>query len=132
MITKKRKQEIMESIAKLDKSDLYSMLLFTLYKMREIPEYSALSELSYILDNDNLTKLLAFYGGMTIRIPTLEELRLVTQALVLYQYVNIENGDLEEGLNVISNKEFKISDLLETYQKIVEVVRDYDFDRTKY
>ena len=35
---------------------------------------------------------------MTITIPTQHQLKLVLQALSLYQYVNLENGDFEAGL----------------------------------
>ena len=35
-----------EEISKLKDVDIYSVLLFVLYKLREVPEYSTLSELS--------------------------------------------------------------------------------------
>ena len=129
MITKKKKQEIQQALNSLDKDDLYSMLLFTLYKMRELPEYSVLSELSYVLDNNNLVKLISFFGGMTIRIPTLREMRLVTESLLLYEYVNLKGGNINEGLAVVCKKEFKQDEILEVYNKITEVVKNYDFER---
>lgn len=130
MVSKKRKSEIKQTLNSLNKNDLYSMLLFTLYQMRKSNEYSTLSELSYILDNDNLVKLISFYGGTTIRIPTLREMRLLTDGLLLYDFVNIEGGTLTEGLAVIGKSEFKSDELLDTYYKISEVVSNYDFERT--
>jgi len=130
MVSKKRKSEIKQTLNSLNKDDLYSMLLFTLYQMRKSNEYSTLSELSYILDNDNLVKLISFYGGTTIRIPTLREMRLLTEGLLLYDFVNIEGGTLTEGLAVIGKSEFKSDELLDTYYKISEVVGNYDFERT--
>ena len=129
MITKKRKIEIQKSLNTLNKNDIYSMLLFTLYKMRELPEYSTLSELSYVLDNDNLVKLISYFGGTTIRIPTLREMRLLTESLVLYEYVNLNGGQLAEGLAVICKSEFKQDEILEVYTKICEVVKNFDFER---
>ncbi len=82
----------------LKEKDIYSLLLFALYKLKEIPEYSTISELSYILDKDNLLTLLTYYGGMTIRIPTLREFKLVLNALLLYEYVHLEGIDFEKAL----------------------------------
>ena len=129
MIRKKRKTEIKEALNRLNKTDVYSMLLFIIYKMREIPEYSTLSELIYVMDKDNLVKFVSFFSGTTIKVPTLDELRLVTQAMLLYQYVNLDNGDLQEGLEVICDKNYKKEDLLEVYMNIVSIASNYEFER---
>lgn len=129
MAKKKRLTKIVESLNSLNKTDVYSMLLFTLYKMQDLPEYSTLCELCYVLDNDNLTKLLAYYGGMTIRIPTLQELRLVVQALLLYQYVNMENGDFSEALDAIG-LEYPVEEVKKVYQKLCDVIANYEFERS--
>ena len=88
MINKKRKSEITASLNNLSKEDTLSMLLFTLYKLKNEPKYSVLSELCYILDSDNLNKFLSYFGGTTIKVPTARELRLLVQAMVLYQHVD--------------------------------------------
>lgn len=129
MVNKKRKAELKASLNKLNKEDTFSMLLFTLYKLKDDPEYSVLSELCYILDKDNLTKFLSYFGGMTIKIPNLRDFRLVIQAMVLYQHVYLENGTLEEGLAAMSNTEFKLEEILEVYQKFITIAEDYEFER---
>ena len=129
MVNKKRKAELKASLNKLNKEDTFSMLLFTLYKLKDDPEYSVLSELCYILDKDNLTKFLSYFGGMTIKIPNLRDFRLVIQAMVLYQHVYLENGTLEEGLAAMSNTEFTVQELLEVYQKFITIAEDYEFER---
>ena len=128
-LSKKKKTKVQESLQTLNKTDVYSLLLFTLYKMHDIDEYSSLSELCYVLDNDNLIKLLSFYGGMTIRIPTLKEMRLMTQALLLFQYVNLEKGDFSEALETVCDNEFTETEMLEAYKKISDVVANYEFGR---
>ena len=128
MVKKKRTTKIVEALNALNKTDIYSLMLFTLYKMRDIPKYSTLSELCYILDGENLSKFLSFYGGMTITVPTLEEMRLVLQALLLYQYVNLEHGDFEEALKVVSDV-FPADEIRKVYYKLIEIIRDYDFRR---
>lgn len=42
--------KINTEIAKLNEMDTYSLILFTLFKLRDIPEYATLSELVYILE----------------------------------------------------------------------------------
>ena len=63
---------IKEELNQLKETDVYSMLLFVLYKMRGIEEYSILSELAYILDKKNLLNLCEYFGGLTIKIPTID------------------------------------------------------------
>ena len=127
-MTKKRTTKIVESLNALNKTDVYSLLLFTLYKMKEVPEYSTLSELCYILDGDNLSKFLSYFGGMTIKVPTLRDMRLLLQGLLLYQYVNIEEGEYNEALKALVD-EFSEEEIKTVYDKIVEVTKNYDFRR---
>ena len=106
-------------------------MLFALYKLRDVPEYTALSELSYILDGSNLSKFLSFYGGMTLKIPTLKDMRLMIQALLLFQLVNLEETELEDAIKVIldKNREFSRDELLKAYDTILLVSSKYDFRR---
>lgn len=126
---KKRQSAIKEQLEKLQREDVQSLTLFALYKMHDDPQYAALSELAYILDGKNLSKLLAYYGGMTIKIPTLAEMRLMVETLTLYQYVNLEGGDLEQALPVVCGTEFKPDQVLDAYTKICDIVGKTDFHR---
>lgn len=128
MAQQKRTTKIVESLNALNKTDVYSLLLFTLYKLKDTPEYSTLSELCYILEGDNLIKFLSYFGGMTIKIPTLRDMRLLLQGLLLYQNVNIEEGDYNEALKSAAD-EFSEEELQSIYEKIVEVTKNYDFRR---
>ncbi len=128
-MNKKRKTRITEALQTLNKTDVYSLLLFTIFKMHDIPEYASLSELCYVLDGNNMSKFLAYYGGMTIKIPTLRDMRLMTQALLLFQYVNLEKGSFDEALEVVCGNEFTATEITEAYKKITEVVANYDFSR---
>ena len=129
MAIKRRKTKLTEALNSLNKTDIYSLMLFTLYKMNDDPKYSTLSELCYILDGDNLSKLLSYYGGMTIKIPTLREMRLLLQALLLFQYVNLEKGTFEEGLKAVTEDEFEPEEIKSTYKLLLEVVDNYEFNR---
>lgn len=127
----KRITQINEALLALDKEDVYSMMLFVLYKLRDNPDYMALSELGYILDGSDLTKFLGYYGGMTITIPTLKDLRLVTQALTLYQLVNLEEHSFEDAVKALRDDEFTDDELKQTYAKLVELMGNYEFKRIK-
>lgn len=128
MIKKKRTTQIVQALNSLSKTDIYSLILFTIYKMKEIPEYSVLSELCYVLDGDNLMKFLSYFGGMTITIPTKEEFELLVQALLLYQAVNIEKEDYSDAIKALS-ADFTEKEIKEAYDKIIDVISKYDFER---
>ena len=113
---------IKKELDNLSTADIYSLMLFVLYKSTEIPEYSSLSQLAYILDKDSLLKLCEFYGGLTIKIPTVQELDSLLQGLLLFQLVDIEKENLEE----MSSKFDK--ETLTTYQHIKEILKNYSFN----
>lgn len=130
MTKNKRITKVTAALNSLNKDDIYSMMLFTLYKVKDIPDYLTLSELCYVLDSENLAKFLGYFGGMTLTIPKLKDLRLVLKGLTLYQYVNVEGGDFEDSLKALAADEFSTDDIKTIYAKIVEVISNYDFSRS--
>ena len=118
---------IREELDKLTTSDIYSLMLFALYKAGDLPEYSSLSQMSYILDKKNLLKLCEFFGGTTIRIPTISELEELLDALLVYQLVDIEGGDMEEVFSTVRAK--RGSDLIirRHYANVKGVLSKYNF-----
>lgn len=129
--TNKRVSQVRTALDQLDKDDIYSLMLFALYKLRDMPEYLALSELCYVLDSDNLPKFLSFFGGMTLQVPSLKDMRLVLAALKIYQYVNIEHGEFEEALTASVTDEMSVDEVKDTYVKICEVMKNYEFGNKK-
>ena len=132
MISSKKTTQIQAALNSIEKKDLYSMLLFALYKMKDIPEYLPLAELCYILDGESLLRFLSYYGGMTLTIPTMKDLRLALQALKLYYQVNIDeedNGNFEDSLTLLAGEEFTKTEIKEMYMKMSEVISKYEFNR---
>lgn len=127
MERKKRVTKITEALNNLSKEDTYSFLMFTLYKLKDDPRWTGLSELCYLLDGDSLAKLLTYYGGMTITIPTLKDFRLMLKALSLYDLVNLQGHDFDCSMKTIMDAEFQEEEIKETYKKVLEVVSDYQF-----
>ena len=118
---------IKKELSILKERDFYSLILFSLFKLRDIPEYSALSELAYVLDKDNLLKLCEYFGGMTIKIPTIQELESLVYTLVLYQYVNIDNIPYDEAIKLIGYKSSDLRRVKIDYYKLCEILDKYEF-----
>ena len=116
-----------EQIKYLKETDTYSLILFCLYKLIEIPEYSSLSELVYVLDKPNLLNLCEYFGGQTITIPTIDELETLTYSLLLYQYVNVEGKDYVEALELIGHESQDLRRVKKFYSKLCDVLSKYDF-----
>ena len=119
---------IRTELEQLKTSDIYSLMLFALYKANDAPEYLALSQLSYLLDKDSLLKLCQFYGGMTITIPTIKQLESLLNALLLYQHIDIEKLDYESAIKLFTDKGVDESLLVKKYAIIKELLKDYTFN----
>lgn len=109
--------------------DIYSLILFALFKLKDLPEYSSLSELAYILDKENLLKLCEFFGGMTITIPTMQELESIVYSLVLYQYVNIDGMEYNDAVQLLGKKSCDLRTVKSAYVKLVGILDKYDFNK---
>ena len=123
------KRETKEKLQSMQMTDVYSLLLFALYKIKEVPEYSTLSELSYILDGESLFKFMEYFGGKTIKVPTLSEFKVVVEALLLYQYVNIEGISFNQALKLLDTSSASIKDIKTCYAKMVDILNTYSFTR---
>lgn len=101
-----------------------------MYKLQDIPDYAALSELCYLLDGANLTRLLTYFSGKTLQVPTQEEFSNMSKALLLYQYINIDGDSLVDAQKKLENTTPKQRDqITELYVKILPIVRQYNVDR---
>lgn len=123
--------KIKEELEKLQVADIYSLILFALFKIREIPEYSSLSELAFVLDKENLLKLFEYFGGLTIRIPTVEEMESLVYSLLTYQLVDIEGKDIEDALKMFTHKVQNIKQIESDYYELREVLNKYEFKSRK-
>jgi hypothetical protein len=126
------KNSVKANLNSLHLSDIYTLMLFAMYKMKEIPDYAVLSELCYLLDGSNLTRLLTYFAGRTITFPAAEDFTIMSNAMLLYQYVNIDGESLANAqtkLNVESKKlRDKITDL---YLQLLPIMKDYNIDRSQ-
>lgn len=112
--------------------DTYSLLMFALYTLKNDPKYSTLSELSYILDRENFLKMLEYYGGLTIKIPTVDELHVLLNALALYNYVDIQKkADFTKGIKLFEKEELDKDEIVAAYTHLQKVLSKYEFGGMK-
>lgn len=111
----------------LKTNDIYSVSMFMLYKLIEDPDYTAISELPYILDKENMLSLCEYFGGRTIKIPTVDELYSIMHGLLVYQYVKIDKIGFEEAVELAGYKNRDIRKIKQVYNKLSKVLDSYDF-----
>ena len=117
---------ISKNIKKLNTTDIYSLILFVLYKIKEVPGYSTLSELVYVLDKKNLLSLLEYFGGRTITLPTIEELEILIYCLVVYNAVNFDGKDYEKVLKELPVESHILKQIKSMYTGVQEILSDYE------
>ena len=118
---------IRNEVSKFSETDLWSMMLFVLFKVKDVPEYSSLSELCYILDKKNFLKLCQYFGGTTITIPRIEDMEELLYGMLLYQYVDVEKIDYEKAITLIDKENVQKSVIVDSYRKIKKVLDQYEF-----
>lgn len=119
-----------EDLDVLKVNDIYSLMLFAMYKMKDIPEYATLSELSYVLKKDSLLNFFEYFGGTTITVPTISEFKTVITAMLLYQYVKVENIEFNKAVKMIDLEENKLKDVKHCFCVIGDILDKYDFRRS--
>lgn len=122
-------KRLKKEILNVKTQDTYSLLLFILFKLRDLPQYATLSELIYILNKDEFLKLCEYFGGMTIEIPTIDDLDNLVNVLMLYQYVNIEKKDYNESLKLLECDREQLKKVKSDYPKVVSILDKYSLGK---
>ena len=122
---------VKSNIQNLKQVDYYSLILFALFKLNNIPEYASLSQLAYVLDKDNLLNFCEFFGGTTIKVPTTKELESLIYSLLLYQYVKIDGKDYEEALELIGHESCELRQVKKRYYALCDILDKYEFKSPK-
>ena len=116
------------NLQNLKQKDVFNIMLFVLYKLKDIPDYKVLSELSYLVDKEALLNICQYYGGMTIRIPTIDELNNVLNALTLYLKVDMQHLNFEDSLNKFELNKEERQQLINTYIILKDTLMNYRFN----
>lgn len=118
-----------KSINNLKDADIYSLSMFVLYKLIDVKEYSIMGELPYILDKKNLLNFCNYFGGRTIKVPTLNELHSIMYLLLLYQYTKIENIPYDEAIKLIGYRSSELRQVKTAYNNICRILDQYNFGK---
>lgn len=113
---------------KLKTRDVYSLILFILYKIKDNEKYSTLSELAYIVDKESLLNICQYFGGLTITIPTIDEFEDILNVLLLYQKVDAEGKDLDKTLDDFGIRRRNKENMITLYQQVQDILSDYKID----
>lgn len=119
------KHQIISDINKFKEEDIYSAMLYALYKLTQDSNYSVISELIYVLDKESFLNLCSVMGGCTITIPTIQQLTNLTKSLLLYQYINFDNMSFEEALKSLNLSSDEAKELLKSYEMVVNILNEY-------
>ena len=119
--------KIKEELKKLNTPDIYSLIMFSMYKLNDDPQYSTLSQLPYLLDRQSLLNLLQYFGGLTIRIPTIREFEILVYALSLHEKICFDGKPFKEALSSLGHEKVDEDKIVEAYQHIQRVLEEYSF-----
>lgn len=118
---------IKSDLSMLKTKDIYSLILFALFKLKDTAEYSALSELAYLLDKESLFNMCEYFGGMTIKIPTISDLEVVVYALIMYTKIDIEGNKEDSVISELNLAGKDLTEVRKTYEKLKDVLKGYSF-----
>lgn len=129
---KKKKEDINQVFMNMQTSDTYSLLCSFLYEMKNIPGYSPLSELCYMLDRDSFEKLLIYFEGKTVTFPTKEEFVDAVRMVKLYQYYEVEKRPWKDCV-LLAGYESSSGKLAHNkLEKLKETLEKYNFGNRNY
>lgn len=116
------KTEMKKNINSLKEDDLYNLILYAIFKFTGDPNYSIISELIYAVDKENLLNLCSTFGGCTIKIPTILELKIFINALLIYYTSITEHKTFNEVYKSLDIDPSLKKDILSVYKTVVEVL----------
>ena len=119
---------VSKKINSLKTKDVYSILMFLLFRAEEIPEYAVLSRLAYVMDKEVLLTLCELFGGMTIKIPTMDELEKLLTAMTIYSRVDLDGEDRETVFEEITEKyknNIPPATIIKLYEQLHGIMENY-------
>lgn len=79
----------------------------------DVTSYLDLANLMYCLDRKNLLKFLKYFGGTTIRIPTIQEFKKISYCISLYYLIYEKGISIDKAYEIVgvSQEECQISNV---------------------
>lgn len=113
-----------KALEALERKDVYSLLLFALYRLRNVPEYATLSELAFVLNHDDLPRFLKVFAGATLKVPSMKDLETAMAGLLTVQAADVEGKPLATAIRESSGT-LPQSDVRAAYRAVRGALGDY-------
>lgn len=123
---------VSDIMIKLREQDVYSILCSYLYEFKNIPDYSILCELAYLLDSKSFINIIKYFEGQTIKIPTMEEFQSSIKVLLLLQYYEIEKKPWKESLELAGFKSSEGRIAHNKLNKLKSTINKYNYSNRSY
>lgn len=108
---------------------IYSFVLEIMYLLKNSDTLNDISQLPLILDRENFFRLLNYFGGMTIKIPTKKEFNFYLKVLIYYKFIKIDKHTKNWSLQKLKvDKKYK--DLFD--KKVYEINQELKALNIKY
>jgi len=79
------------------------------------------------MDDKTLIRFLQYFGGMTIKVPTLDEFEEMIRALTLYNKVQLEHEDFEDTVYHMGMGTQMKNHVLDLYKNLCNIMGDFNF-----
>jgi hypothetical protein len=119
-------------LSNLKKQDVYAVLCAYLFEFKEIPEYSIICELAYLLDCSSFVNIINYFGGQVLHIPTQEEFRSALRVLLLLQYTEVEKRPWKESLKLAGFQSSEGRMAQNRLNKLKETLAKYNYGNRNY
>lgn len=122
-----------ETIKSLSDAGIYSAILGFLYELKKIPEYSLLSEISFLTnDSESFLNLMEYFAGKTITFPTENELADMLKIIRLYQAYRIEGRPWKDAIKIVGFDSSSGKLAKNKLCKFEEMLKKYNFGSREY
>lgn len=119
-------------LANFKKQDIYAVLCGYLFEFKELPEYSVLCELAYLVDSDSFANLIKYFEGQTVKIPTREEFQSAIRTLLLLQHYEVEKRPWKESLKLAGFQSSEGRAAQNRLNKLKETLTNYNYGNRNY
>lgn len=122
-----------EIVKSMNDSDIYSAMLGFLYELHEIPQFSLLSELIYMVnDKESFLNILEGFAGKTVRFPTEEELADSLQVLKLYHFYENEHRTWKDSVKLAGFDSSSGKLATNKLNALKETIKKYNYGNRSY
>ena len=122
-----------KNISQLNEDDVYTLVFFLLYKLKDDPDYAVASELVALLDKQSLLKLCAYYGGKKLQIPEVRDIEKMLDLIDAIIEVNVKHAMTIQDYCIRKSMEPQLGRIfINKYFQICELLKDYEFNTTQH